>query len=238
MLALGQGALGTRHGRLRWIEADLATPGRVESMGEVSVDAALSTTALHWLPAPHLVGLYRELSALVRPGGVFLNGDHMDFGPDLPTVQRLAQDARDRNWPDVSFAARGVETAEQWWEALGREPAMARLLAERTQRFASKERPASSPTFDLHAGALRDAGFREVGTASDLVVVWRREHAEALSKLAALDHGLDAKVDSRRYVGARAVIPKLARCFVKQVVAGRAVESARNEYHAALDFRS
>jgi trans-aconitate methyltransferase len=164
MLALGQRALGTREGRLRWVDADLAAKGWVKSVGEAVVDAALSTTALHWLHPEELVRLCSELGALVRPGGVFLNGDNMDFGPDLPTVQRLVQDARSRDWSDESFAARGVETAEQWWDALGREPSMAPLIAERTRRLASKERPTSSTSFDLHVGALRNAGFREVAT--------------------------------------------------------------------------
>lgn len=163
MLALGQGALGTRDGRLRWIDGDLAEEGWLEATGEAVVDAALSTTALHWLPAPRLVEIYRDLGALLRPGGVFLNGDNMDFGPNLPTLQRVVQEARDRDWSDESFAARGIETAEEWWEALEREPAMAPLIAERTRRLASKQRP-SSASFDLHVGALRDAGFREVAT--------------------------------------------------------------------------
>ena len=163
MLALGQGAVGSFDGRLRWIDADLSEQGWVQSVGEAAVDAVLSTTALHWLSAPQLVALYRELGALVRPGGVFLNGDNMDFGPDLPTVQRLVQEAKDRDWSDESFAARGIETAEQWWDALGREPSMAPLIAERTRRLSLKERP-QSPTYDLHVGALRDAGFREIAT--------------------------------------------------------------------------
>ena len=164
MLALGQGAVGSFDGRLRWIDADLAERGWVQSVGESAVDAVLSTTALHWLSAPQLVGLYRELGALVRPGGVFLNGDNMDFGPDLPTVQRLAQEARDRDWSDEAFAVRGVETAEQWWEDLGRESSMTPLIAERTRRLSLKERPPSTPTIDLHLGALHDAGFREAAT--------------------------------------------------------------------------
>lgn len=163
MLALGEGALGTRDGRLRWIDGDLASPGWVESLGEPGVDAVLSTTALHWLSAPDLVWVYRALGELVRPGGVFLNGDNMDFGAELPTIQRFAVDARDRNWTDESFAARGVETAEQWWEDLGREPSMAPLIAERTRRFSAKERP-PSPDYDVHVAALRDSGFREVAT--------------------------------------------------------------------------
>ena len=84
------------------------------------------------------------------------------FAADLPTIQRMVQDAKDRDWSDQSFAARGIETAEQWWDALGREPSMAPLIAERTRRLAAKERPASSPSFDQHVETLRDAGFREV----------------------------------------------------------------------------
>jgi SAM-dependent methyltransferase len=34
MLAIGQGAIGTMDGRLRWIEADLASPGWLGELGE------------------------------------------------------------------------------------------------------------------------------------------------------------------------------------------------------------
>jgi trans-aconitate methyltransferase len=163
MLAIGEGALGTYDGRLRWVDADLSDAGWVEAIGETSVDAALSTTALHWLSERDLITLYQRIGELVRPGGVFLNGDNMDFRPDLPTIQRIAGEARDRNWTDESFAARGVETAEQWWEALGHEPLVAPLIAERTRRLAAKERPVS-PGYHVHVEALRDAGFREVST--------------------------------------------------------------------------
>jgi trans-aconitate methyltransferase len=163
MLAIGEGALGTRDGRLRWVDADLAERGWADAVAESGIDAVLSTTALHWLPAPQLVALYRDLGGLVRPGGVFLNGDNMDFGSDLPTVQQIAEAARNREWSDESFAARGIETSEQWWDGLVREPSMAPLIAERARRLASKERPGPA-TVDLHVGALRNAGFREVAT--------------------------------------------------------------------------
>jgi SAM-dependent methyltransferase len=164
MLAIGQEALGSLDGRLRWVDADLADRRWVEATGEASFDAVLSTTALHWLSAPELVTVYGQLGAVVRPGGVFLNGDNMDFGPELPSIQRVTADARDRVWTDQSFAARGIETAEQWWAAFDQEPAVAPLIAERMRRLSSKERPPSTPTIDLHVGALRDAGFREVAT--------------------------------------------------------------------------
>ena len=164
MLAIGRGALGTYGGRLRWVDADLADAGWPQSAGEAMVDVALSTTALHWLATPDLVRLYGDLGRLIRPGGVFVNGDNIDFGAGLPEIQRLVQDARDRDWTDESFAARGVETAEQWWDALAQEPSMAPLIAERTRRLASKERPESRPSIEEHIAALRDAGFREAAT--------------------------------------------------------------------------
>jgi SAM-dependent methyltransferase len=164
MLAIGRGVLGTADGRLRWIEADLASPDWVEALGDTQADAVLSSTALHWLEPEPLARLYRDLTRVLRPGGVFLNGDHMAFGPASPTFTRLSEHVLEEQWTDASFAERGIETAQQWWDALALEPAFAPLLTERTQRFAGKRRQASPPGFDFHVAALRDAGFREVGT--------------------------------------------------------------------------
>jgi hypothetical protein len=73
-----------------------------------------------------------------------------------------------------------IEDWERWWAALEAEPGLADLFAERQRRFAWCElepgkrfsaRPtqgATSPVIDLHEGALRNAGFREVG------LIWQR----------------------------------------------------------------
>jgi SAM-dependent methyltransferase len=108
MLAIGRGALGTVDGRLRWIEADLASRDWLDALEETQVDAVLSSTALHWLEPEPLARLYHDLGRLLRLDGLFLNGDNMAFGPALPTF--------------------------------------------------------APPGFDVHVAALRDAGFREVGT--------------------------------------------------------------------------
>lgn len=164
MIAIGRGALGRYDGRLHWVEADLATPGWVEALGHAQVDAVLSTTALHWLDPGSLARLYCDLSGLLRPGGLFLNGDHLAFDPSLPTLAHLSQQQLDRRWNDDAFAARGVETAEQWWDAFTQEPQFKPLLTERARRFAGKTRPASSPDLDMHLAALSAAGFAEAGT--------------------------------------------------------------------------
>ena len=162
LLAIGQGALGTVDGRLRWVDADLAAADWVERLGESQLDAVLSTTALHWLGPDVLVEVYRALGRLVRPGGVVMNGDNMAFGPDLPAFRQLAE-ASHSEWSDEAFAARGIETWEKLWDDMGRDEALAPLVAERERRFAAKTRP-TAPIFDFHVAALRDAGFREVGT--------------------------------------------------------------------------
>jgi hypothetical protein len=80
----------------------------------------------------------------------------MAFGLALPTWARLSQRVLDEQWADAAFAARGIETAEQWWDALALEPAFAPLLPERAERFAGKQRQEAPPGFDVHVAALRD----------------------------------------------------------------------------------
>src|SRR6266542_3755094 len=96
LLAMGQGVLGTMGDRLRWVEADLMTAEWITHLGEAQVDAVLSTTALHWLAPEQLIRLYRQLGQMVRPGGVFLNGDNLKFGQHMPTFQRVAEAMKER----------------------------------------------------------------------------------------------------------------------------------------------
>ena len=169
LLALGEGALGNLDGRLRWVEADLCDPQWVEKVGEHQFDAVVSTTALHWLPTPDLVRVYHEVGRLLRPGGIFLNGDNMKFNAQLPSLQRVAKVVRERQWQDEQFAQLGVENWAQWWAALGQEADLADLIKERERRFAWRS-PDNwvNAGRDLQSGALAEAGFREVG------VIWQR----------------------------------------------------------------
>jgi SAM-dependent methyltransferase len=170
LLTMGEATLGDADGRLRWVTADLTDPSWTEALGEPAFDAVLSTTALHWLRVEPLVRLYRDLGRIVRPDGVVLNGDHLAFAPDQPTLRLLAEAAADRQRA-AAFDQAGAESWEAWWEALANEPGAADLLAERARRFTGNTRHDGgepAPIFDVHAAALRDAGFREVG------VVWQR----------------------------------------------------------------
>ncbi|HYU16923.1 MAG TPA: class I SAM-dependent methyltransferase [Candidatus Acidoferrum sp.] len=185
LMTIGQNVHGTVGGRLRWVDADLADPTWSTRLGVESVDAVLSTTALHWLTGDVLVRVYRQLGKLVREGGVFLDGDTIRFPPQLPTVRRLAAVLENRLRQD-SHEQRGLEDWEGWWAALETESALAEQFAERRRRFAWRPlQPGkrfsgypsegdTSPVIDLHEAGLRNAGFREVAT------IWQRVESRVL----------------------------------------------------------
>jgi trans-aconitate methyltransferase len=166
LLTLGQQVLGEMGGRLRWVEADLRDPGWLERLGEERVDAILSTTALHWLEVGDLARLYHQLGGLVRVGGIVLNGDHLRFGPYLPTFHMIVETVQQRLRAEAAERQVG-EGWRQWWQALAQEPDMRELVAERSRRFSQQVDDDRAPIVEVHEAALRDAGFREVG------VIWR-----------------------------------------------------------------
>ena len=166
LLALGRSVLGEMQGRLHWSELDIREPGWHTRLGETQVDAVLSTTALHWLPPETLVSVYQELTALIRPGGVFLNGDHLGFAPHLPTFSSVVTTMRERREAQAFGQGKG-ENWRQWWDALQGEPGMQDLLAERERRFVWRTPDEQELVLALHEAALQQAGFHEVG------VIWQ-----------------------------------------------------------------
>jgi trans-aconitate methyltransferase len=162
LLAIGKGALGTMGDRLRWVEADLMQGSWIDQLGDTQIDAVLSTTALHWLPSDRLVGLYQQIGKLLRPGGIFLNGDDLQFPPHLPTFQTLAKTVQ-ANQEQDAFQVQQQEDWQNWWQAIAQEADLADLLAERQHRFGARFTE-SEPILELHEAGLREAGFCEVGT--------------------------------------------------------------------------
>lgn len=162
MLAMARAALPSAGGRLTVIEADLADSDWQGRLGVTQVDAVVSTTAIHWLGAAGMLQLYKGMATLIRPGGVFLNGDHMGFAANQPVLAAAAKRVRDEH-SERAFAA-GTERAEHWWEMLSAERAAAEVFAAHERAFAAKERPSYDAGYALHRAALLDAGFSEVDT--------------------------------------------------------------------------
>jgi SAM-dependent methyltransferase len=174
LLAIGRGAHGDRDGRLHWVEHDLRDPAWshevMAAAGRDDVDAVLTSTALHWIPTGALTDVYRACSAMLRPYGLLVNCDNMDYPPTSPTVRHVAETMRALDRADNAEAAVALEfeSYEDWWSAAAHEPALTDLHREREQRYAWRDRDEYRPGFEVHVALLREAGFEEVET------VWQR----------------------------------------------------------------
>jgi SAM-dependent methyltransferase len=165
-LALGGAAYADVPG-LRFLDVDLRAPGWETGLGlGRQVDAVVSTTALHWLTAAELRGLYGVVAGLLRPGGLFLDGDHLRLDeathPVLTRLDRVLEEREGRRrYPDGQ--AGHAEDWEQWWRAVAADPALAGPAAERDRRSVRHHGPEST-LLAAHVDALRAAGFADVGT--------------------------------------------------------------------------
>jgi SAM-dependent methyltransferase len=157
-------------GRLRFAERDLRAPGWSRDLGlDRPADAAVSTTALHWLTPQALSAMYAELATVLRPGGLLLNGDHMrEDEATAPTLVRLGRALIERE--ERRRAPQGrAETWTGWWAAAKADPSLAGLVALR-ERISLESEHHGSPSglLSVHVTALRAAGFTETGT------LWQR----------------------------------------------------------------
>ncbi|WP_432838136.1 class I SAM-dependent methyltransferase [Dactylosporangium sp. CA-092794] len=167
LLQLGRNALAGYGDRLRWVDADLRDPTWAGRLGVDAVDAAVSTTALHWLEPGALFSLYRRAGQLVRPGGVLLNGDNLPYDPGHTIHQRLADAATERA-THQAFTVAGVPDWDRWWTTAG--DALADAARERLERRARADERYGPRDGDrltsltTHVTALTEAGFGQIGT--------------------------------------------------------------------------
>jgi SAM-dependent methyltransferase len=171
-LALGRAAYASRP-ELRFLDIDLRSPQWERQLGiepGLRVDAVVSTTALHWLTAQELRGLYLVVASLLRPGGLFLDGDHLRLdearSPALGRLDRVLEEAEDRRRFPGGHAGE-AEDWSTWWQAVAADPALASAAAERERRTVHDHGPEGA-LLAVHADALRAAGFAEIGT------LWQR----------------------------------------------------------------
>ena len=167
LLALGRAAYGGRSG-LSFADQDLRVPGWAGALAlDRAVDAAVSTTALHWLSASALRGMYAQLATVLRPGGLLLDGDHLKEDPAAaPTLARLGDVLSDRVAQRLHDGQQADgEDWKAWWQAVTADPELAGPAAERQRRRLSEDHHgAESVLLGEHVTALRAAGFTEIGT--------------------------------------------------------------------------
>ena len=131
LLEIGRRALAQRP-QISWVDADLRSPDWTQLLpGDQPLDAAVSSTALHWLQADELSDLYATLGRLLRQGGVFIDADRLSEGAGAPRVERAGR--------AVAAGLRGAAQAEgeswtDWWSAVEADPALAEAVEERRRR--------------------------------------------------------------------------------------------------------
>lgn len=168
LLALGRAAFADRPG-LRFADADLRVPGWSAGLDLArEPDAAVSTTALHWLAPDALAALYAELAGHLRPGGIVLNGDHLSEDDSAPVLRRLGRVLIEQEEQRRSPGGQ-AESWTDWWVAAAADPALAALYAQRQARRVESEHHGSpSGRLSVHEDSMRAAGFGEIGT------LWQR----------------------------------------------------------------
>jgi trans-aconitate methyltransferase len=147
------------------VSANLGGPQWSASLPHREFDAVLTATALHWLPAERVAALYAEVHEVLRPGGIFVNADHMP-DEELPTfTKRLS------TWTSAVRSARyasGAATSwPDWWAKAAADEFLAPLVEERRTIYPSTTHNEWMPPAAWHTDALRMAGFTESG------ILWR-----------------------------------------------------------------
>lgn len=152
-------ARGTFEGddRVTFAEADLKDPDWPARLPYETYDAVLTATALHWLHSDPLDALYGRIAGLVRPGGVFMNADHMidESTPRINAAERAQRHAR----MDQAVRNGALDWAE-WWQLAAKDPALAGPTARRFEIYGDHA-DGDMPSVQWHARALLEHGFGE-----------------------------------------------------------------------------
>ncbi len=159
LLEIGRRAL-VRRPQVSFADRDLADP-LLPELGS-GFDAAVSSTALHWLDEAALARLYRSLALMLRPGGIFLNADHLprSGGAIEELVGELEKGAEEgRPQPAPS----GARSWDGWWAIAESAAELSEAVAERRRREHHHPQRSVPVPLEHHRQALRDAGFAEVG---------------------------------------------------------------------------
>ncbi|MER5544014.1 class I SAM-dependent methyltransferase [Streptomyces sp. NPDC002589] len=141
----------------RYVDAVIGEEGWTESLGlDRPLDAAVSTTALHYLSPDGLRRTYRHIAGLLRPGGVLVNGDHLP--QDEPGLAGIAGHIGRRRAERQRVFAH--EDWSSWWTAVAEDPELADLLTARRSRQPDRGTGGTARlSLSAHLGLLREAGF-------------------------------------------------------------------------------
>ncbi|MCD7438313.1 class I SAM-dependent methyltransferase [Streptomyces lincolnensis] len=146
----------------RYEEIAIGDDGWTDALGlNRPLDAAVSTTALHYLSEPALLRTYRQLADLLGPGGLLVNGDH--FAQQSQPCSDLTAHVGHRRAERTRTHAH--EDWQSWWTAAALDPELTDLFTERERRQAAHGHQGGNGnalSLARHTDLLRQAGFRHI----------------------------------------------------------------------------
>ncbi len=116
-------------------------------------DAVVSLTALHWLSQENQKLLYKRVYSILKPGGIFLNGD-----PFLPTNKTI----QDRLAALQKFKANNIEgeTWHQYWDMIYSKYHIKEYIDEINSKFLHREGSEEHGyPVDFYISTLKEVGF-------------------------------------------------------------------------------
>ncbi len=115
LLKMGEAVAGRQQAPIQFIQADLCQPGALAAYAG-QFDLVLSATALHWLSQAHLAALYAQVYAALKPGGWFINADHI--ANDDPATQARYGGLRQQQ-QRLTLLNSGADDWAGYWQQLG-----------------------------------------------------------------------------------------------------------------------
>ncbi len=156
LLALAEKRLAQFGKRVHLIQTDLRDESWLKHVPN-PMGAAVSSTALHWLSPEQLAQVYGQLGQILRPGGIFLNADHVGSG--CSSIQEAWQQRREH-----MLKQEGNCDADDWegfWDAYGR--ALKMDIKEFRKRLTEPwEGSEEGLPLEWHFEKLKASGFQSV----------------------------------------------------------------------------
>jgi len=112
MMAQGKTELGPYEGRYDYVEFDLSQPGDWPAGLPATVDAVISSLAVHHLKDERKQSLFAEIRAHLAPGGWYLNYDPVR--PPDPVVEEAWLRAGDRRDPSAEHKRHHMTSEEKF----------------------------------------------------------------------------------------------------------------------------
>jgi tRNA (cmo5U34)-methyltransferase len=111
MMRAGEREMEPFAGRYRYVEFDMAAPGRWPAAIPAALDAVVTSMCVHHLPDDRKQSLFAEISAALAPGAWYLNYDPVRAGD--PLVEATWDRVRDREDPGGAARRRHRSPLEQ-----------------------------------------------------------------------------------------------------------------------------